>query len=71
MNWISVEEMPLPLDDTYLGLFEGRHCLFCFWQEDECFWIAWQPGCYETFKVKKEEESKITHWMALPSPPNS
>lgn len=74
MEWISVKDRnnvrnELPKDRVFICLWKGAICLCEFDEDVGNFYIGMMPACYLGFwKLDRDREPKITHWMKLNIP---
>lgn len=69
MNWIRIEDQPLPKDRQFLALWKGGICLAEYDEEEGRFYICMFPASIAgIMRVSQERENKFTHWCELERP---
>jgi len=77
MKWIATNrdlyredfKKTLPLDSPFLCLWKGTVCICEYEEEEDHFYIGMMPACNLGFwKLDRERERKITHYMRLELP---
>lgn len=74
MDWIKLPEgfhngrTHLPLDRQFFAIWRGMPCICEYDDNEELFFISFQPSSYGVMIVDRERECKFTHYCEIDIP---